>query len=163
MSLAPCHSLAPLLCLLTLSSSLPGLLKTPKDEHIVYTEEGSYPYLVEYEEENEKEKAKIENDYEGESPSDEDVMETEGEQNLIPELIDSVEEEEEEEKEEGLEKEDKEEGEKEEENKDKGEKEEKEKGKDEKKPVHDIKDVKVGAAIIQHHQLNQQEIKLRRV
>ena len=121
------------------------------------TEEGN-SYLVEYEDKNGEPEPIKENDYEGESPSDEDVMETEGEQNLIPELIDSVEEEEEEEKEEGLEKE---EGEKEEEKKDKGEKEEKEKEK--KEPVHDIKDVKVGAAIIQHHQLNQQEIKLRRV
>jgi hypothetical protein len=139
---------------------LPGLIKTPKDEHIVETEEGN-SYLVEYEDKNGEPEPIKENDYDGEEPSDENIMETEGEQNLIPELIDSVEEEEEEEQEEGLEKEDKDEGGKEEEKKDKGEQEEKEKEK--KEPVHDIKDVKVGAAIIQHHQLNQQEIKLRRV
>ena len=121
--LAPCNSLAPFLCLLVLSSSLPILLEIPGDHHVVETDKGA-SYLVEYEQEggNGKEKtgrdhykplqkggeakAKAEdvNDDEEEEDNDEVVTKREGYSNMIPKIIKSIEGEDEAEKKEREEK-----------------------------------------------------------
>ena len=51
--LAPCYSLAPIVCLLVLSSFFQILLETPGDHHIVETKEW-VSHLVEYEPEGSK-------------------------------------------------------------------------------------------------------------